>query len=136
MYQPHKCLNIHTFRKRLSFIWQCFFPASILKILKFLSWIFGRVGKQFDKKAQFNFKIYDVANWETNNYKYIYTYWPISQEVKAMRKINLFNWYNIIFFQNRYRKWERETNYRRLLVFKKALWKVKASGERFIFNIF
>ena len=26
------------------------------------------VGKQLDKKANIYFKIYDVINWETNNY--------------------------------------------------------------------
>ena len=30
---------------------------------------FGHVGKQLDKKAQINFKIYDVTNWIINKYK-------------------------------------------------------------------
>ena len=30
--------------------------------------VFGLVGKQLVKKANVNFKIYEVLNWETNNY--------------------------------------------------------------------
>ena len=33
---------------------------SILNIVKFLSQLFGHKGKRFNKKANFNFKIYDV----------------------------------------------------------------------------
>ena len=33
----------------------------VLKILKFISNIFGHVKKRFDKKAKVNFKIYDVT---------------------------------------------------------------------------
>ena len=29
---------------------------------------FGDLGKQLDKKAKVEFKIYDVTEWETNNY--------------------------------------------------------------------
>ena len=39
----------------------------ILKIFKFLSWRFGQVAKQLDQKHKFNFKIYDVSTWLTNN---------------------------------------------------------------------
>ena len=39
----------------------------VLKIFKFLSWIFGHVAKRFDKKDQVNFKFYDVIAWLTNN---------------------------------------------------------------------
>ena len=31
-------------------------------------WLSGHVGKRLDKKAKINFKIDDVANWETNYY--------------------------------------------------------------------
>ena len=34
----------------------------VLKISEFLSWRFGHVGKQLDKKAKVNFKIYNVEN--------------------------------------------------------------------------
>ena len=40
----------------------------VLKIFKFLSWLFGHVGKRPDWKDEVNFKIYDVTTWLTNNY--------------------------------------------------------------------
>ena len=39
----------------------------VLKIFKFLSWLFGHVVKQLDKKDKVNFKFYDVTAWLTNN---------------------------------------------------------------------
>ena len=41
----------------------------ILKIFKFLSWLFGHVAKRLDKKDKVNFKFYDVTVWLTNNCK-------------------------------------------------------------------
>ena len=38
------------------------------KRVKLLFWCFDHVGIPFDKKANVNFKIYDVTNWITNNY--------------------------------------------------------------------
>ena len=35
--------------------------------IKFLSWLFGYVAKQLDKKRKFNVKFYDVTAWLTNN---------------------------------------------------------------------
>ena len=32
----------------------------VLKIFKFLSWLFGHVAKELDKKDKVNFKVYDV----------------------------------------------------------------------------
>ena len=29
--------------------------------------VFGHAGKQLDKKSKFNFKIYDLTRWITNN---------------------------------------------------------------------
>ena len=40
----------------------------VLKIFKFLSWLFGHPGKRFGKKVKFNFKICDVKDWEAINY--------------------------------------------------------------------
>ena len=37
----------------------------VLKIFKCFSWIFGHVGKRLNYKDKVNFKIYDVATWET-----------------------------------------------------------------------
>ena len=39
----------------------------VLKIFKFLSWLFGHVWKRLDKKNKINFKSYDVTAWLTNN---------------------------------------------------------------------
>ena len=39
----------------------------VLKIFKFLPWLFCLVEKQLDWKDKNNFKIYDVTIWETNN---------------------------------------------------------------------
>ena len=35
----------------------------VLKIFKFLSWLFGHAAKRLDKKDQVSFKFYDVAAW-------------------------------------------------------------------------
>ena len=39
----------------------------VLKIFKFLSWLFGHVAKRLDEKDKVNFKFYDVRAWLTNN---------------------------------------------------------------------
>ena len=39
----------------------------VLKIFKFLSWLFGHVEKQPDLKGKVNFKIYDITTWSPNN---------------------------------------------------------------------
>ena len=39
----------------------------VLKIFKFLSWLFGQVGKRLDLKNKVNFKNYDITTWETND---------------------------------------------------------------------
>ena len=39
----------------------------VLKIFKFLSWLFGHVVKRLDKKDLLNFKFYDVTAWLKNN---------------------------------------------------------------------
>ena len=41
---------------------------SVLEIFTFLSWLFVYVEKQLDKTTMVHFKIYDVTNWEANNY--------------------------------------------------------------------
>ena len=52
----------------------------VLKVLIFLSRLIDHVQEWLDLNDKVNFKIYDVTTWETNNY------FPISQEVKAIRK--------------------------------------------------
>ena len=39
----------------------------VLRIFKFLSWLFGHAEKRLDLKDKVNFKIYDVITWLTNN---------------------------------------------------------------------
>ena len=41
---------------------------SSLRNLNFCPDFFGHVEKRLDKKAKVNFTIYNVINWETNNY--------------------------------------------------------------------
>ena len=41
---------------------------SFLRYLKLRPDFFGHVGKRLGKKAEINSKIYDVTNWETNNW--------------------------------------------------------------------
>ena len=40
----------------------------ILKIFKFFRAFFGDVGKRLDKRTNDSFKIYEIINWEVNNY--------------------------------------------------------------------
>ena len=47
------------------FVWKA---LSILKMFKFLFWLFGHVGKWLDNKAKFIFKIHDLKDWQRNNY--------------------------------------------------------------------
>ena len=56
---------------------------SVLKIFKFLSWLFGHVGKTAWLERQVNFEIYDVTPWLTKNY----TYCPIFHELKVNNEI-------------------------------------------------
>ena len=46
----------------------------------FFRGFFGQAGKGLDKKTKFIFKIYDVINWETNNYNT-----HIAQYLKKLR---------------------------------------------------
>ena len=41
---------------------------TIVKITKFLSWLFDHVEKRLDLRDKVNFKMYDITIWETNNY--------------------------------------------------------------------
>ena len=44
----------------------------ILKIFKFLSWLFGHVAKRLDLKDKANFKLGDAPVWLTNNFNTIF----------------------------------------------------------------
>ena len=43
----------------------------ILKAFTFLFWLFGYAEKRLEKKAKINVKIYDVADWTTNNFNIV-----------------------------------------------------------------
>ena len=42
---------------------------SVLEMFTFWSWLLGFTEKRLDMKATVNFKIYDVTDWTTINYK-------------------------------------------------------------------
>ena len=48
----------------------------VLEIFTFLSWLFGYLETRLDEKAMVNFKIYDMADWTTNNYNTYITQYP------------------------------------------------------------
>ena len=48
----------------------------VLEIFTFLSWLFGYLETRLDEKAMVNFKIYDMADWTTNNYNAYITQYP------------------------------------------------------------
>ena len=59
--------NAFYFMSKAVFVLDIFVP--------FLSWHFGFIEKRLDKKAIINSKIYDITDWETNNYNtYIVQY--------------------------------------------------------------
>ena len=62
-----------------------------LKIFESLSWFFGYVGKQLDKKAQANFKSMMSKTWKQITQC---SYWPTYQEVMAIR------WCNCVSLEN------------------------------------
>ena len=39
----------------------------VLKIFRFLSWLFGQVSKRLDEKDKVSFKFYDITAWLANN---------------------------------------------------------------------
>ena len=47
-------------RNAFYFTWKA---LSVLKIFKFLSWLFGHSAKRLDKNDQVSFKFYDVVAW-------------------------------------------------------------------------
>ena len=41
---------------------------AFFRYLNFCPNVFCQVGKRLEQKTKFNFKIYDVMKWQTNNY--------------------------------------------------------------------
>ena len=90
----------------------------VLKIFKFLFWLFGQVEKTAFQKDEVNFKIYDVKIWLRKNYNTHIALMSRSENNQTMKfgKIIECKKKNI-FLQNSCRKWGRETSPRPLFVF-------------------
>ena len=99
----------------------------------FLSRFFDHEGKCLDKKARLNFKTYNITGWTANNYntdiaKYLQKQAQPGNEIWSVNRNALLKNHG----EN-----ERERLVPDLfLFFKKALYKIKASGHHFSFNIF
>ena len=83
----------------------------ILKIFKFLSWLFGHVAKRLDKKVKVVFKFYDVTAWLTNNRTtYIAQYFKkqsqSDNEIWSVNRMNLRN----IFLEKSHTKCDWKTS--------------------------
>ena len=63
----------------------------VLEILNYLSWLFGYVKKQLDKKARVNFKICNITDFATSNY-----YTHIVQYLKKTMSFGQLLVYNMI----------------------------------------
>ena len=105
-----------------------------LTYLNFCPDFFSHVGKQLDKKPKVYCTIYDVTNWETNDWS---TYIGQSQEVKAKRQRNLVT----LTLETFLLKSHAENKAGRLvpdlfLFFKKSLYETKVSDQHLSFNIF
>ena len=87
----------------------------VLQIFAFLSWLFGYVEKRLDKKAMFNFKIYDVTDWTANNFNTHITQY-LDKFFGQLIKYNMKNG----FLEKSSRKWGRETSSKPFFVFRKS----------------
>ena len=104
----------------------------VLKIFRFLSWLFGHAGKCLDKKAHVNFKIYDVTDLRKQIVTiHIYPNISRSKGIKPMKFGQLTEHSVNIFLGKSYGKWSRET-----LLFTKTLHDIKASGLHLSFSAF
>ena len=119
---PLKCIT-NVLQMYLYYMLKALF---VLNIFKFLSWLFGHLGKRLDKKAKVNFKLYNVTDWETNNYSTYITQceairqWIFGQLIEYSRR-------NIFVYKS-CRKWSREASSRPHFVLWKAFYKVKVSN--------
>ena len=104
----------------------------ILTKFKFLPRRFGHARKRYEKKAEVIFKIHDVTDWQTIN-----TSISINKGNQTIKFAQLtgYNERNI-FFQKSCRNETGRLVTDLFLFFKKALCKVKASGQQLSFNIF
>ena len=90
----------------------------VVKIFKFLSWLFGHV----EKTAWLDFKIHDVTTWLRNNWNIHIAQYVIKYSNKTMKLGQLID-YNKRnnFLHKLYRKWGREASSRPLFIFKVCL---------------
>ena len=51
----------------------------VVEIFTFLSGLSGYIEKRLNKKENFHFKIYDITDWTTNNYKIHIAQYPKKQ---------------------------------------------------------
>ena len=109
----------------------------VLKMLAFLSWLFDHIRKWFDDKAKVNFKTYDAKDWTANNRIYILLNIAGSKTNQAGKFDQLIEYKVRIFFLKYYAKneaWRLVPGF--ILLSKKTLYKIKASGEYLSFNTF
>ena len=83
----------------------------VLKIFKFLSWLFGNVPKQLDQKYNVNFKFHDVTAWLISNLIHILSNISRSKDKQTKKfgqliECNMRN----IFHEKLYTKCGRETS--------------------------
>ena len=102
----------------------------VCKVFTFLSWLFGHIWKCLDKKSKSDFKVCDVIDLETNNYKtYIALYfnkWSLSGS-RIVRNI---------VFENHAENQPRRIIPDHFVLFLKKVNSGKASGQHLSFNIF
>ena len=72
--------HLKMLKNTFCFVWEALF---VLKIFRFLSWLFGHVEKRLDQKDGVNLNIYDVTAWERNNCKT-----HIAQYLKKQKQSN------------------------------------------------
>ena len=85
----------------------------VLKIFKFLSWLFGHGAKQLDNKRKVDFKFYDITAWLANNRNAHITHISSSKGNQTMKYGQLIECsMRNIFLEKSYRKCDRETSLR------------------------
>ena len=110
----------------------------VLKILTYLSWLFGYVKKRLDQNTNINFKIYDVTECIKKNNSTRIAQYP--RKSKTINERNLVSEQNIMWdmsFSKNHAEYDTKALVTDLFCFfTKALYKVKASARHLNFNIF
>ena len=84
----------------------------VLKIFKFLTWLFGHVSKWLDKKDKVNLKFYGATAWLTNIVKHILPNASRSKGNQTMKFSQLTECHINIFLEKSYTKCDGETSSR------------------------